>query len=209
MISYALSSPGQELQKSGAVDMRVLVIAMLTMVECLSAYGGSLYNGSGFSSLTSDSVAHEVGDSISVIVFETSQATSNTGTSLDQSLDASGKIGKSETSEGGSLSLGLGRDSEGATSRQGKLHAQISASINEIDSFGRLYLVGTQKILVNGEEQLISVKGWARQEDVSPQNVVLSTRLSGAEIIYSGDGYLDDTNRPGFIHWILTKLGLI
>ena len=65
---------------------------------------------------------------------------------------------------------------------------------------------GDQLLTVNDEQQKIQVKGRVRPQDISPGNVVLSTRLAEAEIVYIGEGELAGRQRPSwwarFLNWL-------
>jgi len=71
--------------------------------------------------------------------------------------------------------------------------------VQSVATNGDLTIHGIQSITVNGETQRIEVSGVARPIDVSGDNVVLSTRLSGAVIDYSGKGFVDRSQREGII----------
>lgn len=169
----------------------------------------SFYSEKSYVSLVSDKRAARLGDSVTVLVIETSSAKANTDSSTDRSLGISAGLDLTDRSEAGDLELGMSRDSAGGTSRNGQLRAQLSATVTKIDTNGRFFVEGTQTILVNGETQEITLKGWLRPEDIASNNATLSTRLAEAEITYSGVGDQGDTNEPGWIHWFFAKIGLI
>ena len=66
------------------------------------------------------------------------------------------------------------------------MKAAITASITEESKNGLLKVEGKQQIIVDGQKQIISVSGWIRSSDISSENTVLSTRLSDANIEYTG-----------------------
>lgn len=73
-------------------------------------------------------------------------------------------------------------------------------------SNGNLVIRGSKKIVINGEEQLINIKGIVRTSDVRADNSVLSYNISDSEITFEGSGLIDDAQSPGwltkFLHWI-------
>ncbi|WP_020407786.1 flagellar basal body L-ring protein FlgH [Hahella ganghwensis] len=173
------------------------------------AYAESLFDEAAFKPLTSDRKAYQVGDNVTVLIVESAKAGASSDAQVNQSLEASGSFSKSNRSDDGSLELGIGRNSGGSTQREGELKARITVAILETDNNGRLHIWGDQKITINGEEQSIKLSGWIRDEDISSQNTVLSTRISDAKIEYDGVGLIGDTDERGFIYWVLTKVGLI
>ena len=58
-------------------------------------------------------------------------------------------------------------------------------------------LKGVTMTLNRGEE-FIRVRGLIRQEDIRPDNTILSTKLADARITYSGSGELADAARQGW-----------
>ncbi|MCG8673553.1 MAG: flagellar basal body L-ring protein FlgH, partial [Pseudomonadales bacterium] len=124
-------------------------------------------------------------------------------------IGITGSVGKTSKTEVGSLDLGMQRGSGGFTRREGELRAQVSATLVEQDERGYFLVKGNQNITINGEEQIIALEGWLRPHDVDQNNVVLSTRLADAKIEYQGFGDKSDTEKPGFVSWLLNKVGLI
>ncbi|WLQ15699.1 flagellar basal body L-ring protein FlgH [Hahella aquimaris] len=169
----------------------------------------SLFDEASFRPLTSDKKAYRVGDNLTVLIVEVSKAGASSDSKVNQSLEASGSFGQTNRTEVGSLELGLGRNSGASTQREGELRARVSVDVIDKDDVGRLLISGEQKITVNGEKQTIKLTGWVREEDITAQNTILSTRISDAQIEYNGKGILGDSDDRGFIHWFLTKVGLI
>lgn len=186
-----------------------MVVALLWTLVMTSSWADSFYSEASYSSLVSDKRAVRIGDSVTVLVMEASSAQSETDTSLDRNLDVSAGLNLTNRSEAGDLGLEMNRESAGATSRNGKMRAQLSATVLQTDQTGRFYVEGKQTILVNGENQEITLKGWLRPQDIEANNVTLSTRLADAEITYVGIGDPGDTNHPGWIHWFFAKIGVI
>ena len=62
---------------------------------------------------------------------------------------------------------------------------------------------GQRQVTVNGEKQILSVKGVVRPLDIAPNNTIFSTNLANAEITYKGDGIVSRQQKPGLISRIL------
>jgi flagellar L-ring protein precursor FlgH len=90
-------------------------------------------------------------------------------------------------------------DGKGKTTRSGDLTAYITARIIGVLPNGNLTIAGTREVTVNNETQLISLMGIIRSRDISPENVILSTYISDAKIVYSGSGIVQDRQRPGWL----------
>ncbi len=162
-------------------------------------------------SLFSDQKAFRVGDIITVIIFEASSAESNTERSTSRSGNISGSV-----SGAGALSfipesgyfVGTGNEfkGQGSTSSRGTVKARISAKIVGIDSVGNLIIEGSRKVNVNGDVQLIKIKGIVRPSDVSWDNTVYSYNIANAEIELTGKGMIYRSQSPSWItrllHWL-------
>ena len=185
------------------------VVVLMLLSISTTVVSENLYSESTYESLVSDHRGLIVGDTVTLLIVENSRARSKTDASLNESIGLSGSIGQTNKTEIGSVDLGVGRNSGASTQREGQMSARITVVIEEIDAAGKLYVKGAQELMVNGEKQLIKAQGWLRTEDISANNVAVSTRLANANIEYSGFGYGSDTEKPGLVHWMLSKIGLI
>ncbi|MBU2705928.1 flagellar basal body L-ring protein FlgH [Zooshikella marina] len=184
--------------------MRKFKLTLLACcIFCSQANATSLYSEDTYQSLVEDPIAKKVGDSVTVLVVEKSSAATNNQSNNDQSVNVGGKFSTSTREEKGSLGLNFGYNGTDSATRYGKLQAQITVDIIEKDRLGRLRLEGKQKILIDGEEQFISVKGWIRPEHIDSNNNILSTRISQADIEYTGF----DNDEPGFFTRFFSWLG--
>ncbi len=164
-----------------------------------------------FKSLFADQKANKIGDAITIIVIESSQASNNaeksSGRSSDLGFNLSGNVAK-EPIPNADVGLGTKNEFEGSGSAKtsGMVRTKISATIDSVLSNGNLIVRGSRKIIINGEEQIVSIKGIVRTSDIMADNSVLSYNLSDAEIIFEGTGLIHDSQEPGwltkFFHWI-------
>ncbi len=53
---------------------------------------------------------------------------------------------------------------------------------------------------------MLLLSGIVRQEDIGPNNVVMSPSIGQLRIRYFGDGLIKDTLKPGWITRILNKI---
>jgi flagellar L-ring protein precursor FlgH len=168
----------------------------------------SLYKQGSYQALTSDVRARQVGDVITVMVYENASAVSAADTSAGR--EASVALELQGTGKGGNASVGAGNhtDARGRTQREGKLLAQITVTIKEITPTGDLVIGGEQILDINNERQQIALDGRVRPQDVSDTNVVMSTRIANARIRYTGQGDLADKQRPAWWQRFLTLFGV-
>ncbi|MCF6270925.1 MAG: flagellar basal body L-ring protein FlgH [Melioribacteraceae bacterium] len=188
--------------------MNKTIILLLLFTITLSAQDMRM---NSFNSLFSDEKANQVGDAITIVVVESSQATNDarTTTSRDSEIGASfSGDAFGNPLPGGTVDLGTTSDFEGrgATSSRGIFKTKISATIDTVFSNGNMRITGKRKISINGEEQLISISGIVRPSDIQADNSVLSYNISDAEIILEGSGQIDRVQSPGWVtklfHWL-------
>jgi flagellar L-ring protein precursor FlgH len=185
----------------------VLLILLCSFSEF--SYAENLYNENNFRSLTSDRRAHQVGDLLTVTVLENSSASATAGTNTDKA-DSTGVNFASPTSQK-NYSLGL-QDKFGGTgeiARTGKLLAQISISIVDIERNGDFRVKGEQIIDINGEKQAIHIDGIVRPNDIDENNTILSSKISDAHITYVGDGVLAESQHKGWLSRLISILGFL
>lgn len=191
---------------------RLLQILFLLFIQlavaCVLGSNGSMATslwGANARSLYAPPVAAEVGDLVTILVVENAEAKQevNTATSKEAQVSIDSGQGLLRSILPG---LGIGADDNleagGATSRGGQLTAKLTATIVEVTAEGNYVVQGRQKIVINSEEQEITLHGLIRPEDIRHDNTVLSTSLADAEITYKGSGALAGKSRPG----ILTRL---
>ncbi|WP_140944085.1 flagellar basal body L-ring protein FlgH [Candidatus Thermokryptus mobilis] len=162
-------------------------------------------------SIFSDHKAFKVGDVITIIVIEVSSAENNIKRSTSRSGNINGSVSGS-----GALSFipesgfSIGTENEfkgqGSTSSRGAVKAKISAKVVGIDSAGNLVIEGKRKVSINGDAQIIRIKGVVRPSDVNWDNSVFSYNIANAEIEFSGKGMTYRNQSPSWItrllHWL-------
>ncbi len=164
--------------------------------------------------------ARRVGDILTVRIVESSSATNKASTATDRSSALSAGVESFLNLEKGygsakSTLNPFGRikgditsqfDGNGTTERSGDLTAYISVRVVDVLANGNLRIAGVREVTVNHEKQWISLAGIVRPRDISADNIVQSTYISDAQIAYSGDGMLDDRQRPGWFTRIMDKV---
>lgn len=186
-------------------------ILILLAMTCFSplVFGINLYNETFYRPLIADHKAYLPGDVLTVIVLETSNAQTSadlsSGKEIKTALQANYNKNKYE------VGFGLKGDGRAAakTGRNGKIKAAITVQIKGILPNGTYHIEGHQLIQINGEQQTILLSGIVRQEDISAQNTILSTRLADAKITYSGDGSVSNSQRYNYVYKFLSFMGLV
>ena len=171
---------------------------------------GSLYQPSRANYLFADSRASRVGDIVLIRIKEQSRAESSAKT--DAERDTGTNVGV-RNFLGQDKFLGLGDlgstpifranynskfEGDGETSRGSTVTATVASRVVRTLPNGLLQVEGGRKVRVNGENQIIVVRGLVRSRDIGPDNSISSDYLADAHIDYYGEGILADKQTPGW-----------
>ncbi len=188
----------------------IKIITLFVFLICTSLIAQDMRRNAT-ASLFSDYKASKIGDAITIFVVENStasnQAETQAGRTSDLGLSSSGTTGKT-TLPSMNASIGTSSDFKGAgsTKSAGSVTAKISATIDSVLANGNIRIKGYRKIVVNAEEQLISISGVVRTSDISSDNTVLSYNITDAVIVFEGNGIIQRSQNPGwitkFLHWL-------
>lgn len=174
--------------------------------EIPSPNRGGIYRPGYSVSLFEDRRASRVGDIISVILSERTQASKTADTEItkenDLSFDAGPVLGviprKGEYNLETAVSQNRELTGEAASDQSNSLSGSIAVTVAEVLPNGLMVVRGEKWMTLNRGEEYIRIHGLIRPEDVQPDNTILSTRLADARITYSGTGELADANKQGW-----------
>jgi flagellar L-ring protein FlgH len=176
---------------------------------------GSLWTSTGNNSnLFRDSKARFVNDVVTIRVSET--------TSAIASADAKNKKATSATAGMNNL-FGLEKaikqlptllsgkgdssyEGKGSTSRDTMLETSLTARVTKVLSNGSLVVEGKREVRVNNENQSVYLTGVVRPEDISSNNVVLSSAVAQMSVHVQGRGAVSKPIKPGLLYRILTEV---
>jgi flagellar L-ring protein FlgH len=159
-------------------------------------------------SLVTNLKAHRVGDLVTILITEEAAANADAKTKADNKSDHSGGAGLGflDFVRPWGMNVENKFQGDGKTERTGSLKAEITARIVEVLHNGDYRLQGTRMININGEKQLIEITGVCRARDIAPDNTIMSTFISDAQIAYNGSGLVTDNAQPGVVTRILNWL---
>jgi len=169
---------------------------------------GSLYHSGWSNGLYSDTKARRVGDIITVILMENTQASKTAKTETKKETDASlsplvGLNGVAPTIDGNTLQLGIESDGsfkgDAKSNQSNSLNGQITVHVLRVLPNGNLVIRGEKWLTLNTGQEFIRLTGIVRGEDVGADNTVDSTRVANARISYSGKGSLAEANEAGWL----------
>lgn len=161
-----------------------------------------------WSAVASDNRAMQLGDVLTVVVYQSAEARNAAANSSRTRRSFEGSIGAGSSDEEARLALDGAYSGQGEVRRSESFVTQISVTVQEILPNGDLRIDGQQHMLVNGEETTVRVRGRVRPLDITGGNQILSTRIADAEISYDGEGFVSRNARPGLLHRIFSFLGL-
>jgi flagellar L-ring protein FlgH len=168
----------------------------------LAGSGGGVFQTASAWSLTSDSRAFRIGDVVTVVLQETTQASKTAGTSFGKK----GGVSIAPTVIAGErfktdASVSADRDFSGnsSSSQQNRLQGSITVIVHEVLPNALLRVSGEKTLYLNQGEETVRLQGYVRASDISSDNSVSSQRIANARISYSGEGVLADANSPGWL----------
>ena len=191
-------------ERTGAL---VVIAAAVSLLN--PAYADDLFKDAGWANLASDRVASDIGDGLTVVIYQNAEARNSTQQSSDKHSSYGAGIRTDIGGEFIDLSLGGAYGGRGEVKRSESFITQISARIEMILPNGDFEIVGEQVMFVNGEETIIKIRGVIRPQDITSENQILSTKITNAQISYDGEGFVSRSSRPGLLHSLFSVLGLV
>jgi flagellar L-ring protein precursor FlgH len=171
---------------------------------------GSVWNSSISYSLFADVKARNVGDNVTINIVEAASASKNATTTTSRKSDVAaswtGVLAKMTGDWVGndqSVAFANNFNGQGETTRKSSLNAFITVRVIQVLPNGNLVIQGSREVQVNNENQFINIQGVIRPEDISSNNVVLSTFVADAKIELNGQGVVSDKQRVGWLARIL------
>ncbi|MGD9141152.1 MAG: flagellar basal body L-ring protein FlgH [bacterium] len=190
------------------MDRKTLVATFAALLGfCVIA--GSWTECLAVKSFYTDVKAREIGDVVTVMIVEKTLA-SNSSSIVTEKETSIGTEGGGTGALDFIPSFGfegtVTKDHEGlgTTSRRGSIVGQMAAVVVDVTDSGNLIIQGEKQIVVNDETEILVLKGIVRPQDVSGDNVVISTDIASTEITYKGKGMVSNYSKPSIITRLLT-----
>lgn len=169
---------------------------------------GSLFKANYVNNIYSDSKAHRVGDIISVILSESTQAQKNAKTELKKENSAKldpviGFGGAPINFKDDSIQFGYNQESDfkgDSKANQGNsLSGNISVHVLRVLPNGNLMIRGEKWMTLNNGDEYIRLTGIIRAQDISSGNTITSSKIANARIQYAGTGTFADVQEQGWL----------
>lgn len=167
---------------------------------------GSMFQANQ-ASLFSDIRAHKVGDIITVVLSESTQASKSANNSIKKNssikLDPVIALGSNATMSGSPIDLtykdGMSTSRVAGADQGNSLQGSISANVMQVLDNGNLVIRGEKWMTINNGNEFIRLTGIVRSADINPDNTVNSTRIANARIEYSGTGSFANSQKVGWL----------
>jgi flagellar L-ring protein precursor FlgH len=182
----------------------MLIVAGSALAATVPAEGQDLRDNSR-RSLFSDQKASRIGETVTILVVETTVASNDASTSAarndDINFGATANTGSATGSTNVGVTVGSGSNfrGQGSTSTKGSVRAKITANVDSVLANGNLVINGSRRIVINQEEQTIKISGVVRPSDIQADNSVYSYNISDATILMEGNGLVEKVQGPGLI----------
>ncbi|WP_434356351.1 flagellar basal body L-ring protein FlgH [Parasalinivibrio latis] len=168
---------------------------------------GSLFNSKQVHNLYDDTKPRLIGDIVTVMLEEKTQAKKSASSDLnkknDLSMDPLELGGKAMEIGEYNLSYALKNDNKfsgtSSADQSNSISGSISVEVVDIMPNGNLMVRGEKWLTLNTGDEYIRLSGTIRPDDIQPDNTIASNRISNARIQYSGTGDRQDTQEQGWL----------
>ncbi|MCC5862912.1 MAG: flagellar basal body L-ring protein FlgH [Gammaproteobacteria bacterium] len=170
--------------------------------------GGAIFQTASSQSLFQDYKARRVGDVLTVLLAERTNARKSAGaaTSKESSVRMNNPviIGRPITRDGNPLfeaevSGSRSFEGQGDASQSNLLEGSITVTVAEVLPNGNLRVQGEKWMRINQGEEFIRLRGIVRPVDIRADNSVLSTQVADAQLAYGGTGTIAHSSSPGWL----------
>jgi flagellar L-ring protein precursor FlgH len=158
----------------------------------------------GYAPLYAGWTAHRVGDPLTIVLVERTQASK----SASSKLDSKGSFGLNPPTSGAlslfkssdaSMGGNRGFDGKGTADQSNALTGEISVTVAQVYNNGTMLVQGRKRLTLNRGDEYITIKGIVRIADIASDNTIPSTRVADADISYTGKGDVHRASRQGWL----------
>jgi flagellar L-ring protein precursor FlgH len=173
-----------------------------------AASNGAIYSRTSATSLFEDYKARRVGDILTVLLAEetNAQKSNEASTSRDSNIDLLDPtiLGRPVTSNGTpilntEIESSQGFSGQGEAAQSNLLEGSITVTVANVMQNGNLIVQGEKWIRINRGQEYIQLRGIVRPVDISANNTVLSTQVGDADIAYGGTGEIARSSAQGWL----------
>jgi flagellar L-ring protein precursor FlgH len=196
-----------------------IFLCVVSWTPAQRALADSLYPVEGSSSIYTEKRARRIGDVITILIQENTNATAAAGSQYQKAGSVGigagagiGGLGFAQNVLNSNNNIGLGASSshqgQGTSSGSTTITGEMTAKIVSVLPSGNYLVEGTHYIVVNEDKQTVEITGEIRPDDISSENTISSLRIANAKIKMTGSGPASETANPGILTRVLSWLGL-
>ena len=157
--------------------------------------------------------AVRVGDTLTVMLNETTRASKDIGTNARRSSSnglnagfnmSTGTATPTTLNSGVNTNGNTNFDSKGGSSASNQFLGTITVTVLEVLPNGNLNVAGEKRLAVGHEEEVIRFGGIVSPSNLQG-NTVLSSQVADARIEYRGQGITDQIQNPGMLTKLFSK----
>lgn len=173
-----------------------------------TAANGAIYQSGHDVALFENAVARRVGDTLTIRLNESTNASKSSSTTTSKSTSAEiGGVtvaGRPITHNGTDLLTGgiadeTSFDGAGDSKQSNRLQGDVTVTVAQRLPNGNLLVRGQKWISINQGKEYVRIQGIVRPIDIDPDNSISSLKVADAMIGYGAKGALADANTPGLL----------
>ena len=182
-------------------------------IAAVAASPGSLVPATGYRPLFEDRKARAIGDTLIVMLKESTSASRKSASTAQRNADADVAVTNAAKVPLAQGVNGIGLTGNGSLKTEGKGTASaandfigtIAVTVTDVLPNGNLVVAGEKRLAVSHEEEVIRFSGVVSPADVI-NNSVVSTQVADARIEYRGSGAADDAQSAGWLTRAMLKI---
>jgi len=166
----------------------------------------------GYAPLTSGARAARVGDVLTIVLVEKTQALKSNSASTDRGGGITvvpppvGPIATVLNKVNLNMSQSANFAGKGAATQSNQLDGAISVTVAQVLPNGNLVVHGEKQLTLNRGDEQIRIAGIIRVADIDFDNTIPSTRVADAKITYSGNGEIARASTQGWLGRFFSRI---
>jgi flagellar L-ring protein precursor FlgH len=171
---------------------------------------GAIYRTSQMRPLFEDRRARHPGDTLTINLVERTTAQKSANATADRSSSMTAGIaalGNASAASLGRFSVEAGTDSgfagQGGAAANNAFNGTITVTVIDVFPNGNLLVSGEKQVAINQGDEFIRFSGVVNPNTVTTSNTVQSTQVADARIEYKGSGFIDESQRMGWLQRFL------
>jgi flagellar L-ring protein FlgH len=176
-----------------------------------SQANGAIFQNEGYAPLTSGMRAARVGDVLTIILAERTNASKSNAANTDRVGDIGltppttgplNVLSPSDVNMSGKQSF----KGKGNAAQSNALSGEITVTIAALYPNGTMLVRGEKLLTLNRGDERVQVSGIIRSADISTDNRVLSSRVADAHILYTGKGEVARASQQGWLQRFFSRI---